>query len=294
MAGFLSEEKLLAAARRATKVPLGLSVARTILLSVSGSVAFCYGIYALWVPGYFSQPVALLLPILAPLLISGPLMYVKHSLFLVMARKEADWRREVEQRRQAEAEARHLALTDHLTETANRRQLMLLGGQAEKHARRTGVDLSVAVIDLDRFKAINDTHGHAVGDEALKTVARRIKDSLREADVLARYGGEEFVVLFDGADHTYAAAVAERLRAAVAAAPVVVGDTLIPVTASIGVASQAGPDVSLSSVLLRADAAMYRAKDQGRNRVVIDQPDVQGSGFGQGDKAAEPLRGQAF
>ena len=154
-----------------------------------------------------------------------------------------------------------LAVTDPLTGLRNRRYVVrhlegvLRGGEA-----------AVLMLDVDRFKAINDTHGHAAGDVALREVAERLKSHLRAADVVARYGGEEFMVVLAGAPAEYAQAVAERLRQTLAQDPIAVGNVLLHITASIGLAvAPMGTPVDVATNA--ADLALYRAKTAGRNRV---------------------------
>ncbi len=121
-------------------------------------------------------------------------------------------------------------------------------------------------MDADHFKAINDTHGHQVGDEVLRAIASRCQQTLRANDVFGRYGGEEFVVVFPETDMDSARSVAERLRASVAAGPVTVGEASVDVTVSIGLAEFVrGQDMRM--LFQRADAALYAAKEGGRNLV---------------------------
>lgn len=169
----------------------------------------------------------------------------------------------------AEANARleRLAAQDPLTGAYNRRHFRALAAQSIAIARRQHRPVSVLMIDLDHFKAVNDTHGHAAGDETLKTLVALCHDTLREGDILARYGGEEFCVLLPETDPSTAAAVAERLRQAVAAARVQGPEALFAVTASIGVAAWRDDDASIETALDRADHALYQAKRGGRNRV---------------------------
>jgi diguanylate cyclase (GGDEF)-like protein len=127
----------------------------------------------------------------------------------------------------------------------------------------------VAIIDIDHFKRINDRFGHAVGDDVLKAVAAAMRMACRDSDLLGRYGGEEFAVLLRGIPPAHVAAAVERLRAAVAGVAVAHdGDTIAP-TASIGVASLSPDDRDFDKLLIRADRALYEAKAQGRNRVVL-------------------------
>lgn len=174
-----------------------------------------------------------------------------------------------ELRNRAEALER-LAFSDGLTEIANRRfldrQLQALISSANRHGR----PLAVALVDIDRFKAINDAHGHATGDAVLLELARRLAGRLRAEDHIGRFGGEEFLVLLPDTDAQAAAEVAEALRAAVAATPVEVDGLSLRVTASVGWAVHA--DEAAHELLARADAGLYRAKAEGRNRVAAEQP----------------------
>ncbi|WP_221089383.1 GGDEF domain-containing protein [Deinococcus aquaedulcis] len=159
---------------------------------------------------------------------------------------------------QSEARAGYL---DALTGVANRRQLALwLGGHLQREAREP---LSVVLFDLDRFKQINDTHGHDYGDEVLRRTAAAVTGALRRGTLFGRWGGEEFLVILPGAGAAEAQGVAERIRAAVADVPY---DRVLQVTVSLGVA-QALPGERLESVLKRADDALYAAKHAGRNQV---------------------------
>ena len=128
-----------------------------------------------------------------------------------------------------------LAVTDPLTGLRNRRYV-----RRHLDGVLRGSDAAVMLLDVDRFKPINDTYGHAAGDAALKEVAERLKSHLRAADVLARYGGEEFMVVLAGAPTDYAAMVADRLRGALSNDPISVGPALLPITVSIGLAIAPG------------------------------------------------------
>jgi diguanylate cyclase (GGDEF)-like protein len=129
--------------------------------------------------------------------------------------------------------------------------------------------MAVALLDLDRFKLINDTHGHLAGDEVLRKIADTMTDVLREYDVAGRFGGEEFVMLFPQTRAPDALRIAERVRAHIARLPVCTsGGERIPVTVSIGVAAlDAGSSRALPELLAAADAALYRAKASGRDQV---------------------------
>lgn len=173
---------------------------------------------------------------------------------------------------EANAQLEVLAMTDSLTGLANRRHF---GDQLAREAIRaaeTGQPLSLLTLDIDRFKAINDQHGHPAGDAVLRRVALLLEEEVRANDLLARVGGEEFAVLAVDTGAIEAGQLAERLRAAVeAGSPVAVGRASIPVTISVGVVSrriQAGELARAPERLLAAaDDALYRAKRNGRNRV---------------------------
>ena len=163
-------------------------------------------------------------------------------------------------------ELRRLADIDHLTATFNRRSFLSLLSKAIGTAERTGAPLSVLVIDLDHFKEINDSHGHRIGDQALAHFATMANACLRQEDILGRIGGEEFAVSLPNAAIGDAHAIAERLRQHLLAEPLPTPSRAIPLTVSIGVAQYHTQD-SIESLLHRADKAMYRAKESGRNRV---------------------------
>jgi diguanylate cyclase (GGDEF)-like protein len=124
------------------------------------------------------------------------------------------------------------------------------------------------MIDLDYFKAVNDKHGHAAGDEALRCMAEICKKRLRQIDVLARIGGEEFVIMLPGTDEIGAVSVAEKLRRAVYETPVTSGQNQFNIAASFGVAEVRASDKGVDDGLGRADAALYAAKRAGRNCVM--------------------------
>jgi two-component system cell cycle response regulator len=163
-----------------------------------------------------------------------------------------------------------LAITDALTGLYNRRYMESHLGALIEQAAARGKPLSALVIDIDYFKAINDSNGHDAGDDVLRDFALRIKRSIRGIDLACRYGGEEFVIVMPETDMAVAAMVAERLRRRIAAEPFAIaqGTRSIPVTISIGLAALHGKEDSAASLLKRADQALYRAKRDGRNRVV--------------------------
>jgi diguanylate cyclase (GGDEF)-like protein len=171
-----------------------------------------------------------------------------------------------------EERLRDLATTDELTGLYNRRHFIELAEIELSRSRRKTAPTSLAMLDIDHFKLVNDHFGHAVGDRALVEVARAMKDTLRGSDVSARLGGEEFVVLLPETTLDGALAVTERLREGVGRAEVPTGDGRIAkITVSAGVA-ELGSAEGLDGLLKRADDALYLAKQQGRNRSVTSVP----------------------
>ncbi|NJC72602.1 diguanylate cyclase [Planosporangium thailandense] len=160
---------------------------------------------------------------------------------------------------------RELATTDELTGVPNRRHFYALAGTLVAAARRNGRALGAIMLDVDSFKKINDTYGHAVGDDVIREVAHRVATTVRSCDVLGRYGGEEFAAVLPDLDDDVD--LAERVRAAVAASPVPTRGGPVPVTVSVGLARLTPVDDDLDQLLARADLALYRAKQAGRNRV---------------------------
>jgi diguanylate cyclase len=166
------------------------------------------------------------------------------------------------------SELEKLSMMDPLTGVANRRHFEARGVVEIAEARRNGHELAVVVMDIDHFKRVNDNYGHAGGDAVLRRFTRVIEPQLRPADLLARIGGEEFVLLLPNSDLEAGLAVAERIRLAVAAEPFAVNGAVLSVTASFGVACVEADDDTIDGPLDRADAALYRAKTAGRNKVL--------------------------
>ena len=164
--------------------------------------------------------------------------------------------------------ALRLAALDDLTGLPNRRAFVRRAEQEQARARRHGQSVTLVEIDIDRFKGVNDTYGHAAGDRTLSMLAKLLLRQLRAQDVVARLGGEEFVALLPETDMDRALAVCERLRAAVAAMKIEDGEQSFSVTVSLGVTVLLGSDESIGQALARADKALYQAKTEGRNRVV--------------------------
>ena len=134
-------------------------------------------------------------------------------------------------------------------------------------SRRSGLPLCALLVDIDHFKQINDTHGHATGDRVLQAVAQALKTTLREADLCGRLGGEEVGVLLTGTNLHEALQLAEKLRLAIQAIVVPMDNTALRVTISVGVAEAGAACADITTLLAQADAAMYHAKANGRNRV---------------------------
>lgn len=163
------------------------------------------------------------------------------------------------------SEFEHIASHDALTQVLTRRVFMDACAQELARCRRHGRSMALLLLDLDHFKAINDTHGHQMGDRVLVDFARRVTGLLRRPDLLGRFGGEEFVLLLPETTQEEAVVVAERILARVAEP----AEGVPRVTASIGLATNRPDEEQIDTVLARADRALYRAKDAGRNRVEV-------------------------
>ena len=165
----------------------------------------------------------------------------------------------------------HLASHDELTGILNRRSLMAALERERSRAERSGAPLSIAIIDLDHFKRVNDSHGHAAGDEVLRALAATVQHTMRASDIFGRYGGEEFMMILVGDASALALKAMERIRAAVAARN---WSSLAPdlsITLSAGIASHRKGE-SIEQLLHRADLALYQAKDAGRNTIIVSPP----------------------
>lgn len=178
--------------------------------------------------------------------------------------------------REANRILERLASSDSLTELDNRRCFFDKAGAEVERARRYGHPLSLQMLDIDHFKAINDRYGHVAGDRVLVALAAILRANLRHSDVAARLGGEEFAILLPETTIDDAFVHAERIRQGVAALSIAHGSDRLTVTVSIGVAAMAGGDNSIEPALMRADNCLYRAKEDGRNRICADRPVVSG------------------
>ena len=169
--------------------------------------------------------------------------------------------------RNALEEVERLAITDSLTGLYNHRHLFELAGREFQRARRYQLPLSVMMVDIDEFKRVNDTYGHAMGDQILQGVAECCRKELREVDVIGRYGGDEFVAILPETVLSAACQVGERLRKSIAEKTLNTKAGRITVTVSLGIAVLDDQHLSPESLLDRADQALYVAKQNGRNRV---------------------------
>jgi diguanylate cyclase (GGDEF)-like protein len=164
-------------------------------------------------------------------------------------------------------QTRNLAITDELTGLHNRRHFFTLARKEFHRARRYGRCLSAIMLDFDKFKQINDTYGHATGDNVLRTIARCLSDHIRDVDIIGRYGGEEFGIILPETDFHDATIAAERLRRCAAEQAVITMHGVLSVTISLGVAVLTDDVKNLYELLDRADQALLRAKNRGRNQV---------------------------
>ena len=169
----------------------------------------------------------------------------------------------LEMKREVEEQAR----TDALTGILNRGAILAALEQEIARAEREATSVGLGMVDIDHFNQVNDTCGHAAGDDVLREVVRRIETVLRPYDTLGRFGGEEFLLIVPGVDEAELNAVSERVRRVVAASPIRASEQSFEITVSVGAAlrTQESPD----GLIARADFAMYAAKDEGRDRVVI-------------------------
>jgi diguanylate cyclase (GGDEF)-like protein len=175
---------------------------------------------------------------------------------------------DITERKRMDAELLVLATTDFLTGLPNRREFMArLEDELARVQRNVAECAAVLMLDIDHFKVVNDRYGHASGDAVLRHLAGLMGATQRKIDTLGRMGGEEFAVLLPGASAAAAAAYAERLRQSVADCPLSIDGQVIALTVSIGIAGIYARDMTADAALKRADKALYRAKQAGRNRV---------------------------
>jgi two-component system cell cycle response regulator len=191
---------------------------------------------------------------------------------LARVRTQIKKKRYSERLRDSAHNAIEMAITDALTGLHNRRYMETHLTTLVDEAANRGKPIAVLVLDIDHFKSVNDGHGHDAGDDVLREFSLRLRKSIRNIDLACRYGGEEFVIVMPETDISVATMVAERLRRLVANEPFAIqdGTRLLNVTISIGIATAMSPTETAAAILKRADQALYRAKRDGRNRVVPD------------------------
>jgi diguanylate cyclase (GGDEF)-like protein/PAS domain S-box-containing protein len=192
--------------------------------------------------------------------------YIADVVWSIIVQKQA-----IDQIPRLNKQLERLVMTDELTGLQNRRAFFAQGNAELKRARRYGTPVSLLMLDLDSFKEINDTYGHAAGDAILQLVGKTLREITREVDATARLGGEEFGILLPNTKAADAVILAGRVRQAVEEIRCSVEGQIAQVTASIGVAEYSGGMQNLDTLLRSADAAMYQAKSQGRNRVVLSE-----------------------
>lgn len=167
----------------------------------------------------------------------------------------------------ARADYEQQARTDALTGLNNRRAFFDQGAQLLSYCERNDMPMSAVVLDADHFKAINDSHGHAVGDAMLRHLAHLMQATLRKSDLCGRIGGEEFAILLPDTSLQAACILAEKLRQVIMESPLAYKEVTYPLTVSVGVSNEGG---GLDGLIHRADVALYRAKAEGRNRVACE------------------------
>ncbi len=186
------------------------------------------------------------------------------------AKINKDLEYEIQQRLKLEATLKELAATDPLTGLFNRREYEMLFMHEIERAKRTNTVLSICIVDLDHFKKVNDTYGHGVGDDVLRRTAKLCREKLRTMDIIGRLGGEEFVILLPDTTIENAAAIGNRLVEVLAATDIEAGASTIKITATLGISQLLPGDPDFNAVIQRADAALYRGKAAGRNRVEVN------------------------
>jgi len=183
--------------------------------------------------------------------------------------------RDITERKLLQARLEYQASTDPLTALNNRRHFLLKADQELLRFQRYGAGFAMLMLDLDHFKSVNDTYGHQTGDALLREFSRQMRVAFRHSDVLGRIGGEEFCVLLLESSLHRGIEIAERLRQQVEKTPLQFNNITVPYTVSIGVTTTSVNDSGLDSVMRRADAALYRAKRNGRNQVNYEKaPDI--------------------
>ena len=178
--------------------------------------------------------------------------------------------RDVTNRKRMEEELRQLATSDPLTGAGNRRHFIERATAELVRCRRYGNHMALLMLDIDYFKEVNDTYGHNVGDEVLKRLVDCCQEELRETDIFGRFGGEEFAAVLVNTDRTSALRICKRLLKAISSLKVRAGTTTVSITVSLGLTMHQADDSSIDVLLKRADDALYRAKNSGRNQIVFN------------------------
>ncbi|RZF23694.1 GGDEF domain-containing protein [Paraburkholderia sp. UYCP14C] len=196
-------------------------------------------------------------------------IYSQEELLARLSEAMARTERALQELQRTNEKLEHMAATDPLTGVANRREFIERVGAEIARAKRNGAPFSLLALDLDHFKTINDTFGHQAGDQVLQRFVKKCLDAIRPYDGVARVGGEEFMVLLPQVALDKALSIGERLRAAIAGAPFDTGTGKpVEVTVSVGVSEFGRDGQTIDAILRKADERLYRAKDQGRNKVV--------------------------
>jgi diguanylate cyclase (GGDEF)-like protein/PAS domain S-box-containing protein len=177
--------------------------------------------------------------------------------------------RDATARKRMEEELLQLATTDPLTGASNRRHFIDRATSELARVRRYGSHMAVLMLDIDYFKEVNDTHGHGVGDEVLKRLVDCCHQELRETDIFGRYGGEEFAVVLVNTDKASALQICTRLLRTIAKLKIRAGSATVKITVSLGITMHQADDSAIDALLKRADDALYQAKNQGRNQIVL-------------------------
>lgn len=193
-------------------------------------------------------------------------VYIADLIWTIVERKKTD-----DQIRQLNTKLEYLAMRDELTGLPNRRAFFLQGAKEIEKAHRYAMPFSFLLLDLDSFKAINDTYGHAAGDFALRRFANILSENIRDMDLAARMGGDEFSLLLPDTEPHKALTLAQRIQGAVERENLHLDDIDFHMTVSIGVAGYGANASTLETIMKQADDCMYQAKNQGRNRVVAVQ-----------------------